>query len=481
MPPTNPLREVLILIRPDQKAQDDHTIGRHLDADELMRRTRAARPDGDIVRSFAARHQLTVVRANLRQRTMILAGRATALSAAFRGRKVPRDLQDVVVGIFGFDTAPAAKRPRHKKFPPDESPVPPPVNANTRPPKDFRQLYQLPRNATGKGECIGVLEFGGGFSPAKLREYLKIQGIRNTNLVVRSVAGAKNRPLKPTGMLTPDAEVYMDLQILAGLAPDAKLVVYFAENSSRGWIEALHAAIFDRKHRPSVLSISWGQAEQDWNPHTILAIEDILKMAAAMGITVCCPSGDRGVFESGRAYTIPYPGSSQHVLSCGGTALEVLSSKRQRESVWNESRTAGVASGGGFSRLFDLPEFQRSSGVPGKGRGIPDVAANAAAATGYLICFDGITTSLGGTSASTPLWAALIACLNQALGRRVGYLTPLLYQRKRVLRSIVHGNNKLDGRQGYTARKGWDACTGLGSPHGVKLLALLRGRSGPAT
>jgi len=481
MPPTNPLREVLVLLRPDEKAQNDHTAGRHLDADELTRRSRATRSDGAIVRSFAARHQLTVVRVNLRQRTMILAGRATALRAAFRRGKIPRDLTDVVIGVFGSGTSPVAKRPRYKKFPPEESQIPPPVNADTRPPKDFRQLYHFPRNATGRGECIGVLEFGGGFSRAKLREYLRIQGIPNINLVVRSIAGAKNRPLSPTGMLTPDAEVYMDLQILAGLAPEAKLVVYFAENSSRGWIEALNAAIFDRKHRPSVLSISWGQAEQDWDPHTILAIEAILKMATTMGITVCCPSGDRGVFESGRAYTIPYPGSSPHVLSCGGTALDVLSSKRQRESVWNESPTAGVASGGGVSRLFDLPEFQNGHGVPGQGRGIPDVAANAAAATGYLICFDGITTSLGGTSASTPVWAALIACLNQALGRRVGYLTPFLYQHKRVLRSIVHGDNKLDGRQGYTARKGWDACTGLGSPHGVKLLTLLRKLSGPAT
>jgi kumamolisin len=85
--------------------------------------------------------------------------------------------------------------------------------------------------------------------------------------------------------------------------------------------------------------------------------------------------------------------------------------------------------------------------------------------------------SLGGTSAATPLWAGLIACLNEALGRRVGYLTPLLYglhaPRHGALLDIRSGNNQLLGRQGYRARRGWDPCTGLGSPHGNNLLAWL--------
>jgi kumamolisin len=84
--------------------------------------------------------------------------------------------------------------------------------------------------------------------------------------------------------------------------------------------------------------------------------------------------------------------------------------------------------------------------------------------------------SLGGTSATAPLWAGLVACLNEALGRRIGYLTPLLYRSKRNpgLRKIYEGNNRLDGRNGYDARKTWDACTGLGSPHGIKLLGWLK-------
>ena len=275
----------------------------------------------------------------------------------------------------------------------------------------------------------------------------------------------------------------MDLEILASVAPGATLVVYFAENSNRGWVEALHAAIFDPP-RPSVLSISWGQAEKYWDAQTIAAIDDALQMAARLGITVCCSSGDRGVFEAGSTpYTVPFPASSPHVLACGGTKLDVLAGGRTRECVWNQSHAVGLASGGGISRLFAAPPFQqgrsgRTSSRHDKGRGIPDVAANASSLTGYLVWADDTPMSMGGTSAAAPVWAGLIACLNEALGCRIGYLTPLLYTdnapRRGALRNITRGNNQMSGRQGYRARVGWDACTGLGTPHGRKLLDWLQ-------
>jgi kumamolisin len=84
---------------------------------------------------------------------------------------------------------------------------------------------------------------------------------------------------------------------------------------------------------------------------------------------------------------------------------------------------------------------------------------------------------MGGTSASTPLWAGLIARLNQALGRNIGYFNPLLYQKIGPLgglRDITQGNNSTKGIKGYSARPGWDPCTGWGSPNGAKLLDALR-------
>jgi kumamolisin len=480
MPSPSEKREVLVLLRPNKSFQppelDKHR--KHIAIEELLRGSAAEREDMQAISRFAAKNRLKILSIDASKRTIVLSGSAPALALL---KKLP-----AVMGVFGMNKQPVVKRPGRRKFPPEESMTPPPLNANTRAPKDFRELYQFPKHATGKGQCIGVLEFGGGFSPPKLRSYLRKLGVHDSHVKVREIAPGGNRPVNLTGKLSPDAEVYMDLEILASVAPDATLVVYFAENSSRGWIEALHAAIFDRTHRISVLSISWGQAELRWDRPTIAAIDHLFQMAALLGITVCCSSGDRGVFEEdAQPYSVPFPASSPNVLACGGTRLDILGA-RQRETVWNESHTSGLTTGGGISRVFGAPTFQQAHPIPtrfggtAKGRGIPDVSANASAATGYLIWADNIAMSLGGTSATAPLWAGLIACLNEALGRRVGYLTPLLYASKRNpgLRNITKGNNRLNGRQGYDARKTWDACTGLGSPHGLKLLEWLKRSAG---
>ena len=143
---------------------------------------------------------------------------------------------------------------------------------------------------------------------------------------MREIGRGRNQPLNQPDALTPDVEVYMDIEIVASTAPDATIVVYFGEDSEMGWIETVRAAIFDKTHRPSVLSISWGMAEQYWKPATIKALDDAFHKAALLGTTVCCSSGDHGVFEADdppEPYTVAFPASSPHVLACGGTRLEI--------------------------------------------------------------------------------------------------------------------------------------------------------------
>jgi kumamolisin len=149
------------------------------------------------------------------------------------------------------------------------------------------------------------------------------------------------------------------------------------------------------------------------------------------------------------------------------------------EVVWNDG-TDGGATGGGVSDHFPLPNYQESAGVPPSanaggrvGRGLPDVAADADPATGYTVRIDGQNTVVGGTSAVAPLWAGLIALLNQALGKPVGFLNPTLYalsSSSGVFRDITSGNNGA-----YSAGRGWDACSGLGVADGTKLLTALSG------
>ena len=105
------------------------------------------------------------------------------------------------------------------------------------------------------------------------------------------------------------------------------------------------------------------------------------------------------------------------------------------------------------------------------GKTVPDVSINADPQTGYEIFVDGQSSVFGGTSAVAPLMAGLTARLNQQAGKAVGFLNPVLYQQGEaagVFHDVTQGNNGA-----YAAAAGWDACTGLGSPDGTKLLGAL--------
>jgi kumamolisin len=287
-----------------------------------------------------------------------------------------------------------------------------------------------------------------------------------------SVDGVRNRPGVDAHA---DSEVMLDVEVIGAVAPGAELLVYFAPKSDRGFIDAVTTAVFDPRG-PSVISISWGDAEPNWTDQARAAMDDAFRAAAALGITVCVATGDTGSADGvkrGRAH-VDYPASSPHVLACGGTHLEA-DGDAISEAVWNNHN--GYATGGGVSAVYDLPSWQRRARVPrsaergGSGRGIPDVAGNADPETGYLVG-GRVTHPFGGTSAVAPLWAGLVACLNQGLGMRVGYLTPLLYER---VPSSVFNDVSRGGNGAYRARRGaWDACTGHGTPRGSALLAALR-------
>jgi kumamolisin len=206
-------------------------------------------------------------------------------------------------------------------------------------------------------------------------------------------------------------------------------------------------------------------------------MDDAFQAAALMGITICAASGDNGSADgaaNGQA-NVDFPASSPHVLACGGTSVRTMQSRIARETVWNDGIRGG-ASGGGISNIFSIPTWQAGFTVTDSGgkarplakRGVPDVAANADPDTGYLVRVDGNDVVLGGTSAVSPLWAALIARINEKRGQPVGYLNPQIYQNPKALRDITQGSN---GE--YEATVGWDPCTGNGSPNGAELASVL--------
>jgi kumamolisin len=490
--------EVTVIVRPrtadplpiEQLAAQPPAERTHLSRAQYAR-TRGADP-ADIARveAFARAHGLEVLKSDAARRSVALAGTVAQMSAAFgtelaryaapqgayRGRTgpvhVPAELADVVEAVLGLDDRPQAV-PHFRPLSTAEGGAQPHASAASFRPDRLAQLYHFPPGLDGRGQKIAIIELGGGYRRADLKAYFTRLEIKQPKVTAVSVDGAKNSPTgDPVG---PDAEVMLDIEIAGAIAPGAELLVYFAPNTDRGFLDAISTAVHDRR-APSVVSISWGAPEAQWTKQALTQFDQAFQAAALIGVTVCCASGDSGSTDGmadGRAH-VDFPSSSPHVLACGGTHLEASSGAISREVVWN---AGGGATGGGISDVFPPPAWQDASKLPPSansssrhGRGVPDVAGDADPATGYQVRVDGQDKVFGGTSAVAPLWAALVARINQRLGTPVGFLNPVVYRAagRKTLRDITSGTNGA-----YKAAKGWDACTGLGSPHGTKLLDVI--------
>jgi kumamolisin len=472
----------------------------YLSREQLASAHGAAPEDIAKVEAFAQSHGLQVVLASAARRCVIVSGTVAALESAFavklqqyrfdggsyRGRVGPvfvsPEIGDVVEGVFGLDDRPQAiahfKRSAHAVRAEDGA-APHAGGASFTPPQ-LAKLYNYPGDTDGTGQCIGIVEFGGAIRAADIRAYFKELGLPAPHVNTVLVDHAHMRSDDA------DAEVMLDIEVAAAIAPKAQIVVYFAPNTSQGFIDAFTHAIHDTVHKPSVISVSWGGPEKDWSAQIKTQLDQVFQDAAALGVTICAASGDAGSSDEnpdalasigltpdGLSHA-DFPASSPFALACGGTKLVASASAITSETVWNEDPVRS-ATGGGISDFFDVPGYQAAANIPvsanpggRKGRGVPDIAADADPATGYLVRVHGQDAVIGGTSAVAPLMAGLVALLNHKLGHPVGFLNPLLYRTAGITRDITQGNNGA-----YAAGKGWDACTGLGVPDGAKLLDAL--------
>jgi kumamolisin len=454
---------------------------------ELARDYGARDEDVAAVRAFAAQYGLEVGAVDLGRRSVDLRGTVDAMARAFdaqelqllehptagpyRGRQgplsVPRGLDGVITGAFGIDERPQAK--------PYIRPQVPAADATSYTPLQIAAAYSFPTGVNGAGETVGFIELGGGFSQSDLDTYFSGLGVSPVPVVTAvGVDGGTNSPgTNPDE----DGEVMLDIEVAGSIAPGAEFVVYFSPNTDQGFIDAVSTAVHDATNKPSVVSISWGGPEDSWTAQARTQMEQVLTEAAAAGVTVTVAAGDNGSTDGvtdGKQH-VDFPSSAPHALGCGGTSLQISGGVAASEVVWNDLPNGG-AGGGGISIEFAVPSYQTGVTMPdnvdtGKpGRGVPDVAGDADPQTGYSILVDGNQESVGGTSAVAPLWAGLIALLNQSLGASVGFVQPRLYAASAStgFRDITQGNNGA-----YSAGTGWDACTGLGSPNGSALLSAL--------
>ncbi|MGH8289229.1 MAG: S53 family peptidase [Steroidobacteraceae bacterium] len=464
----------------------------HLSRTEFARRHGAGRADLDAVRDFAEAHGLAVVEEHAGRRALVLAGTVAQFNDAFgvelqhyshpggtyRGRTgpvhVPVELNGIIEAVLGLDNRPQA-RP-HFRMKVDKArrrSRPARAGARSFTPVQVAALYDFPRG-DGKGECIAIIELGGGYRPQDIQAYFAGLGLAAPGVTAVSVDHGTNQPSgDPNG---PDGEVMLDIEVAGAIAPAAAIAVYFAPNTDAGFLDAVTSAIHDDVRTPAVVSISWGGPESSWTQQTMSAMDQAFQAAAVMGITVCVAAGDSGSTDgvSDGGNHVDFPASSAHALACGGTSLQTNGTTIVKEVVWNDGPESG-AGGGGVSSFFALPAWQQGldttdaqgSRGPLAKRGVPDVSGDADPQTGYRVLVDGTSAVIGGTSAVAPLWAGLIARINALSGRPAGFVNPALYGQPAALRDITQGNNG-----GFAASPGWDACTGLGSPDGAKVASI---------
>ncbi len=463
------------------------------------------------IEQFAADHHLVVTRNEPASARLGVGGTVADISEAFGVKlldyrhpklgdfhartgpvMLPAELGDAITGVFGLNNHRVMHRLPRRRQSVGQHLL---ASAQSRPwfiPTELAQIYNFP-DADASHQCIGLLEFGGGVEPADVTAYFQKIGVAAPAIQIVAVDGVGTDPAAD-----PDStgEVMLDVDIAGALAGGAKVAVYFSTFDEKGVVDILSTVINDQANDPGVLSVSWGWDENQlfnngvlWSPAAIDHVNHSLLAAAQLGITVCVSTGDDGAeaqVQDGHAH-VNFPATSPYVLSVGGTTLHARQGANGQmavsEVVWNDGPGSGT--GGGVSDITPAPAWQEGkvprSLNPGNfaGRAIPDVAANADPATGYLVMNGGQLGIVGGTSAAAPLWASLITRTNALTGARAGNFNALLYGAigpAGVLRDVTSGNNDTDGLLDgqFQAGPGWDACTGWGVPDGAKLLAALK-------
>jgi subtilase family serine protease len=392
-------------------------------------------------------------------------------------------------------------------------------------PQQLRVAYGiqplLDRGTDGRGQTVVLMEFANTpQQPApqvtNIRQDLAlfdaVFGLPAARLQVDTSLVGSSSPW-PAGL-----EEVEDSEIVHAIAPDAAIRVilippwlylppgmspppgYSPDASAGRWITALDSVLRMAVSQGSVVSLSAGLAEDCFTPAQVAGLNSALQQDQEHHVTVVASSGDFGAATTACAGPgVPtkvreagLPASDPLVLAAGGTALHAdrATGAYRSETVWHTppGTASPQTSGGGFSHLFPRPAYQNGVAGIGATRGIPDVAADAAGPTGMTLAVsagDGkdYFYPAGGTSAATPLWAALIALADQYSGHHLGFVNPAIYRIARstsyhqAFHDITTGNSTINFAHGtitgYQAVPGWDPVTGWGSPDAQVLIPLL--------
>lgn len=368
---------------------------------------------------------------------------------------IPRQLCGIVEAIIGFDD-----RPKIAAYISGRTLTISPYFT----PQQVADIYGFPAKVTGKNQCIALLQFGGGYNEADMQHYFQHNKLKMPDLHWVGVNGARNSPSNSSI----DCEVAMNIQVAGSIANDTKIVVYFAPNTDDGFLSAFAAAVHDKTHRPTVISISWGAPEKKWSATAMNVVNELCRNAATLGITICAAAGNKGMQDgvNDGEYHVDFPASSPYVLACGGTRLRRIRSTIS-ETPWRDA--ADNAGGSGISAFFPKPQYQENIEpyFPAythafNGRAVPDVAGSASPHSGYPIYVHSKWSIIAGTSSVAPLYAGLVARLNELYDTCLGFVNPILYKDPTLCRPLLSAYklNKRNKQNKNAAH--WNVTTGLG-------------------
>src|ERR1700733_1372233 len=347
----------------------------------------------------------------------------------------------------------------------------------------------LRRGITGKGETVVMPELanrpGPNFTDIRkdLAAFASKFGLPAAKLTVTTTLAGASAPY------VAGTEEVEDTEIVHTMAPGASLDVVLVPANATASAAHFTAAVTGTIHaaitqHAAVVSISGSHGEHFFTPAQVASLHAALQQAADRHVTVVASSGDTGVIsDDGPPVQVSLPASAPLVLGAGGAALGASTSTGayQGEMAWNADTEA---SAGGFSSLFPRPAYQDGVARIGRRRGVPDVAADADASTAMALTFSGgVLYPAQGTSAATPLWAAVIALADQDAGQHLGFANPAIYAiahspaYHRAFHDVATGDNSVFWPTGlftgYQAGPGWDPVTGWGSPNAHILVPLL--------
>jgi subtilase family serine protease len=386
-------------------------------------------------------------------------------------------------------------------------------------PQQLRIAYDiqplLDRGTDGHGQTVVLMEFANTPQPHVPQQPIVVTDIRQDLALFDAVFGLPAPQLQVDTSLAGSAwpwlaggEEVEDAEIVHAVAPDAaiRVILIPAWTGPGSWIAAVDSVLRLALAQGSVVSLSAILGEDCLTPGQVAGLNAALQADQEHHVTVVAGSGDFGAVSNactapgvpGSVKEVGLPASDPLVLAAGGTTLDAdpATGAYRSETAWHTP--PGTAnpqtSGGGFSHLFPRPAYQDGVAGIGAARGVPDVAADAAGRTAMTLA---VSAGAGqdyfypgaGTSAATPLWAALIALADQYAGRHLGFVNPAIYRIGRSARyhqafhDITTGNSTVALPQGtitgYQASPGWDPVTGWGSPNAQALIAVLARYTSP--